>query len=105
MDEVIDFMLARIHARNERGPGHRALRRHYGGQGLEVTFGLKPLEMRHLPLVHETLENHRVHAVDTQDDHLACGVRTGGRVPVTARQKSHAETNADGKTSEVITHF
>ena len=71
LHEVEDAVTAGVHAGDHGGPGHGALRRDGGGEALEIAFAAEAIEIgQRAPVV---FEEHRVHAVDADNDELAAG--------------------------------
>jgi hypothetical protein len=66
MYEIEDSMPGRIHAGNERGPSHRALRRRRRGEALEAAMSAKAVEIGQIAPV--PFEKGWIHAVHTEDN-------------------------------------
>src|SRR6266849_6670393 len=78
--EIKDSVPARIHARNQVRPRHRALWRDAGRQTPERSLLGQPGKVRHLALRHELREQVRIEPVDTEDDQLLRSNRSAPRV-------------------------
>jgi hypothetical protein len=69
MDEIEDPVRARIEARDERGPGDRALRRNRGAERRERSLLREALEVRHPPARHQVPRERVIQPVEAEDDH------------------------------------
>ena len=74
MNKIKDAMPARIHARDQVGPRHRALGRNAGGEQTKRPLLGQDRKVRHLAFGHELLQKLRVHAVDAENDDLPVAV-------------------------------
>jgi hypothetical protein len=69
MQEIMNSMTGWIHAGDETGPRHRALRRHRRLQGREISRRHQPGAICHFSLSHVLLKQSRVEAVDSKHYH------------------------------------
>src|SRR5688572_26940136 len=69
MNEVEDPMTARVEARDECGPGHRALRRHGRAKRRERSGCGKAREMWHPAAGHQVPRQLMIDPVEAEDDH------------------------------------
>ena len=68
MDEIEDAVPARIAARDEGGPGYRALRRHGCSEPIETSLPAESIEVRQggpMPF-----EKRRIHSIDSEYDYF-----------------------------------
>lgn len=74
MNEIENAVSAGVHAGNHVGPRHRALRRDARGQRVIRAFLHQPGKVRHLPFLHEFVQELGIHAVDAENDELVLAV-------------------------------
>ncbi len=86
--EVEDAVAAGVHSRREGRPRDGALRRIRGAEVLVAAFGDQRAEVRELPLLHQALEDHRVHAVHAQHEQAGARLRGTAR---SARQQGERQ--------------
>jgi hypothetical protein len=80
VDEVEHAVAPGVAPGDEVRPGHRALRGRAGSERLIGPLLRQAREVRHAPFAHQPVEDHRIHAVDAQDeDPRRRGFRGGGR--------------------------
>ena len=94
MNEIKDPVAGRVHARNEGGPGHRAERRHGGGQRLEIPFFGKRFEVGQDFLVHKLLQKLRIQTVNPQNEHFPGGWAVAG----TSREDEEDQARQEAST-------
>jgi hypothetical protein len=70
MDKIENSMSPGIHAGDEVRPSHRTLRRNARRQMLVRSLLRQLGEVRHLPRLHEAVQQLRIHPVDPEDDEL-----------------------------------
>ena len=68
VDEVEHAVAPGVSPGDEVRPGHRALRRGAGSQPLKGPLLGQTGEVGHAPFVHQALQDHRIHAVDAEDE-------------------------------------
>ena len=97
--EVVDVVLARVHAGRERGPRRRRLRRVRRAERRRRCRLRELLHVRQLAFVHPLLDELRVHAVEAEDDELLLELL---RRPAAVRTRAAArETRATSEATRM----
>ena len=102
LEEVVDVVLARIHAGGEAGPGHGRFRGLRRLQLRERALLGQPLEVRELAFVHPLAGQRRVHAVEAEHEHALLGAPhglAGERTGPQCGQRDGAHRDGAGEVS------